>query len=44
MEQQVTVSVKGILVAGVVLLALAVAFLVGRSDLSVTVKVVWRLG
>ncbi|MFB9315171.1 SIMPL domain-containing protein [Nocardioides plantarum] len=31
MEQQVTVSVKGILVAGVVLLALAAAFLVGRD-------------
>ena len=31
MEQHVTVSVKGILVAGVVLLALAVAFLLGRT-------------
>ena len=31
MEQQVTVSVKGILVAGVVLLALVAAFLLGRD-------------
>ncbi|MDO9381163.1 MAG: SIMPL domain-containing protein [Nocardioidaceae bacterium] len=31
MDQQVTISVKGLLAAGVVLLALAVAFLVGRA-------------
>jgi uncharacterized protein YggE len=38
MQQQVTVSVKGILVAGVVLLALAVAFLVGRDGAPATAE------
>lgn len=38
MEQQMTVSVKGILVAGVVLLALAVAFLLGRDGPAATAQ------
>lgn len=38
MDQQVTVSVKGILAAGVVLLALAVAFLVGRDGAAATAQ------